>query len=406
MADAKWNSDKPLALIGGSPEYGQLQISPTDFKFEGSMLPSNFNDTFVDLMISECKGIKIEVEPHGSLITVTAFKHINSTDHADDFAACLPDSVEGIPNKTGDDLYNGTWLIKGSIRREDSSIWYFDLYGRYYAAIWGRYINIPRLRKALNSVGNGYHSIFSTAVINPHSPSKPDGTKPHSISEIIGYCPTVKGGFDGSMDVASVINIPWNLTDYKCTATVYRMPVGATGNQISAGNSVIDMTNKSYSQQVVSLGSWNGAKEITMSSDLGVFWKKRVIANKEEAPIKIISVAPSGFGGNYSFDIVIEAKDNFPSKIYYNTLAYWVNDATGESAGQGGWLPVLGGYAKAEIDVLEGVNTYKNLQIYTGITEIGVDCDTIEFRFGTSQNMGALENIFETWSWQNPRWNL
>jgi len=209
MITATLNSDIFLVLYGNT----SVTLSPENFTILKDGINVG-NDGVINLLNAPSRLCAVEGSGTRNL-TVTGYKHINSTSLQDDIN-------NGHPNILSDDLalksildliieLSGSW---GSIEVKLPIV--------YYPASYPPNIDIARLRGVLKSTGSDYYSLFTNADINQYSEVVPDKLPPYSAGNIIGYCPNASGNYI-MYKSPETMNVSWRDDQVPLTFSILRI---------------------------------------------------------------------------------------------------------------------------------------------------------------------------------------
>lgn len=231
-------------LIGGESK----TITMDDFDFYSNNVLVPILSGSYQVTIVQSTG-KIYVTPEPSQLTVSAYKHVNSTSFSDDYN-------NGHPNTWAEDTSAPSqWVVSGVFHIEADD-YYFILQGMYFAAMHKPAISVSRLKNVIGVTANTYSGIFTTNNINKYSPIKSDKVTPHKASEWVGYCHRITGNAFAVPLLHNYVSVPYNNTK-NVRFGVYKMPASdPTSNnefRIEFSSTTTFTLDAPYAEQYVTL---------------------------------------------------------------------------------------------------------------------------------------------------------
>lgn len=206
---------KDLSLYGSTI----IQITPADFLItvDGNIPVRQPNEIFELVLTPQSYA---SVGGDGSnLITITGYKHINSTSYSDDL-----NNVH--PNLYNEDLSPIRQLnIVGTLT---SSVWGMadiSIPILYFPAVYPPTIDVARIRNVLRSSGTDYGTMFSNAIVNKYSKVIVPTIPPFQPVSLIGYTPNAIGNWSLIKDMPDIITTPWTDDTVNISTIVRRLGV-------------------------------------------------------------------------------------------------------------------------------------------------------------------------------------
>lgn len=334
---------------------GSITVTTNDFNyFDDNNNPISVPSGAYDIEITAKQRVSV-VTDAGSM-TITAYKHLNSTTDANDVNNVTPNTYK-------EDSARSTFSVTGNID-VDGDLYNFTVDGIYFAALYPPNISASRLYSLIGVSGSHtYSNIFTSTNINKYSLKKSDKQEPHNASEFIGYSHSLEGNIMAITDTQSAIV---NRQGIGILFDVYKMPVIddninlnsirltliPVGGGTSYNSDTYNLSSITYKEGIVNITNNN----TLMSDDVRsytptvyTYYKNTWEVIKQYNSIRLTfkgvdiiinSITPSFTSNNSTvnlLDINLTSKDNY-SNVKVEGYAEWVND-TDSSTGR---VPLTG----------------------------------------------------------------